>query len=378
MFIPAEQVIIALEDSKTTTMVFKDFQANTPNDKFEMCQMNIGNRFFEVIHSDNFYKYFCQYLDTKLEEYEANNLKTFFDKHGKIKFFYVTPKELLNIMPSSNISFSLYNKAYCLMFLSSTNDIIILLQAINPITAIDENLFNIILGYIVKGCIRYVFGCNDILDKNVKEKTIFSEYHKFTDEWYTNFVTILVNKYNMLKDNNSDDKEIKELKLRKLKNDLISVVREGDKSSKGIVPKESLITFFTYTMLNHTDITDVSEERSTEHDLVKIKTIGIDPNKEMLKKYLEEILNPLKTILNNNVFQPDVLMTNQEYSVWMEIIKETYAKTLNNIIDPIHMIKHTMFQEMYHYYVIAENYSTYRNEETAILKLLAKGEIFEF
>lgn len=376
MFIPSEQVIIAMDDVKTTTTLFKEFQSSNPNDRFEISNLVLRSRKIEMIHSDKFYDYFFEFLAQKLDTDGVNNLKTIIGRQNKIKFFYATPKELLNVIPSSNVSASLYGKAYCLLFMTEANEIIIVLQAIRPITAVDESLFNIILSHIVKGCIRYVIGNTEVLKRHVANKSIFLDYELFNRRWYNEFIKIIVNKYSMLRDSSTEEKSLKEAKIENFKNELIKIIKTGDRQK--VIPKKELLTFFKYTLPVNTDLVKEKEERSAINDMISIKTIGMDTNKEMLIHYLEEIASPLSTIMENNIFQPEVLMSNQEYSIWVEIIKQSYEKALDNIIDPTHMIKHTMFQEMYHYYTAAENYSTYRNDIDTILKLLANGEIYDF
>ena len=62
----------------------------------------------------------------------------------------------------------------------------------------------------------------------------------------------------------------------------------------------------------------------------------------------------------------------------MDVIKLSYTNTINNVIDVMHFIKYTMFQELYHYHIISENYIARKNSEQEILEMLSKGEIFKF
>lgn len=375
-FTPSEQVIIALEDTTPTTTAFKNFQKTDKTDTFEMKKMHLGNREVEVIHSENLYKFFYEYLETRLDEYAVENIKHLIKEQGKIRFYYVTPKEILNVMPSSNISMLLYKNTYCMLFLTNTNDIAILLQATSPVTAYDENLYNIILSSIVKGCVRYVMSNKDVLTEHLKNDTIFSEYLIKTNEWYREFIKIMVDKYDMVKVSSKADSKKKNIIIDELHKTLLNIIKKA--AHKRIIPNKELIEFFKYTVPKSTDILKNDSSRDSSNDLVRIKTIGIERNKEMMLKYLTEIFKPIESIFMDNIFQPEVLLSNQEYSVIVDIIKLAYTNTIDNVIDVMHFIKYTIFQELYHYHIISENYTSYKDNESDILEMLSKGEIFKF
>jgi len=376
MFVPGAEVVVAMEDSKSTTTIFKEFKSSDPNDKFELVTMSIGKRNLQLIQSGHLYTMLYEYLNLQVDEYLVENVKHLISNNGKIKLYYATPKEILNLMPSSNISMTLYNKTYCLMFLSNTNDIIILLQAITPITALDENLFTIILDYILKGCIRYVFSTKEVLNEHLHNDDFITDFYQLTNQWYKEFITLIVDKYNMFKSKNKDDLKNKNVLIDELQKELINIIKQA--SYDKVIPSDQVLEFFKYRILKKSDILEKPTERKSDNDLITIKTVGYDNNTEMMSKYLSEIYKPMFTIFTNKVFQPETLMSNDEYSIVVDIIKQSYEKTIGNVIDVMHFIKYTIFQELYHYHIIAENYYTHKNTKDEILQSLCKGEIFKF
>jgi len=373
MFIPSSEVVIAINDTKVTTEIFKEFSSNNPNDKFEIKQMDVKNRSIDIIHSCKLYELMHEYLTSKYEEYQVSNLRSLINPNGRVKLYYCAPKELLKMMSASNISMTLYNKSYCLMFMTTSNDIIILLQAIKPITAIDEPLFNIILDHIAKGCIRYVIGSKEY---NKQANDLFNQYQTITNLWYYEFIKTIIDRYNMIQTKTNEEEDEKKRLIEVSTNELISIVKMCDEERE--IRRQDLIDFFKYKLPIKTNILKEETKEVPSVNMIPVTTIGIDNNKEMLLKYASEIIKPIDNIFTNNIYQPDVLLANDEYAVIVESAKQAYTKALGNIIDPMHIFKNTVLQELYHYYAVAVNYSTFKDDTKKIIELLAIGDVFSF
>jgi hypothetical protein len=373
MFVPSEQVIIAMEDMPENVDVFKEFEKTDPDDVVEQSTLSFGKRNLQVIHSQNLYNYFFEFISSKYKGFELNNLKHVIDE-GKIKLYYITPKELMNLVPSSNFPTTQLNSEQCISFLSSTNDVVILLQGVKPLMGVDEDLFNIILKEVAKRSIEYVFSCKEALIKHIKFKSIFAKYYKITNDWYYNLIENIINCYNLYETKNIEELENKNFVTEKLRKRLSCIIRSQTYSKK--ILKEELLDFFKYDILKECNLVKINNKKDYSKDLIRTQVIGKDESIETKKKYLKEYFIPLKLIFKENIFQPNALLANNEFGHIMSSIKSSYEKLFENKIDVTHLIKNTIFQEFYNLHSVSIKYCEHKNEYKDILELLLKGEIF--
>jgi len=371
MFLPSDQVVIAIENSKTCFDIFKEFKSTNPNDKFEMEAINIGNRSINVIHSDQLYEYFHTYLDEKFDDVKAACLKGLVGKTSKMKLYYVTPKELLKLMPASNISMFNYQGSYFFSLINSSGEIVTLIQAIKPVVGVDHHLFDYVFKSLLKDSIRYVFKNQNILKDNIKNETI-KHYLVKTTEWYRAFIENIIDRYNLISQVKSNSRDVT---IDALTNQLLNIVAEG--SRKGKVETNAILDFFKVTMLRSTDVLKKFDINQDTNKIQKLEDVNIEDNLNNAKRYLKEIYTPFKKIFKNMIFQPEVLIVNQEFQNILEIIYKSYDAIFEQSIDVNFYIRGTILQELYHFHTIAVNYHMFKEDDELILDALISGDIFE-
>jgi len=371
MFLPSDQVIVAIENAKTCLDMFKEFKTTNPNDKFEMEAISIGNRSINVIHSDQLYQYFHEYLLEKFDDLKGTCLKNLVGKTSKMKLYYVTPKELLKLMPASNISMFTYQGSYYFSFINSAGDIITLIQAVKPVTAIDHNLFESVFKSLLKDSVRYVFKNQNILKDNIKNTTIKSYLDK-TIEWYRAFIENIIDRYNLLSQVKSNSRDVA---IDTLTTQFVNIISDG--ARKGKVESNAILDFFKVTMLRNTDVLKKFDIDPDTNKIKKLEDVNIEENISNAKRYLKEIYAPFKKIFQNMIFQPEVLIVNQEFQNILDIIYKAYDEIFEQSIDVNFYIRNTILQELYHFHTVAVNYHTFKEDDAAIIDALVSGDIFD-
>lgn len=372
MFIPSEQVIIAIEDTKTCFDIFKEFQNLNPNDTLKVETISIGARNLDVIHSENLYELYGDYLKETHEKAFNQSFKHLVGPKGKMKLYYVTPKELLKILPGSNISMFQYQSSYLFSLITEDGKIITLVQAVKPIIEKNHHVFDMIYKLMLKDVIRFVFKDNDLLNSLVLKNEFIKDYNVHTRMWYQNFIEILLDKYNFIDLNDKDSKDRKDSIVMKLSDKLVDIIQKVD--SRNILNTNQLIKFFKVDVLKENDLLDAL---TGAKDIKKLQTINIYEHKKFVKKYLQEFFKPIEKIFTNKILQPEVLLANKEFESIIDVIQRSYTKTFDNIIDFSHYTKKTILQELYHYHTIATNYYDFKEKEDDLLNLLSKNTIFE-
>jgi hypothetical protein len=239
---------------------------------------------------------------------------------------------------------------------------------------VDENLFNNVLKEVSKCCIEYVFRSRESLIAHIKMKSIFAKYYKITNEWYQNFLEYIINSYNLYEAKTIEDLENKNFKIETLRKKLTSIIRSETFVKK--ILKDDLINFFKYEILKECEAIKRDVKKSNNLDLIRTRVIGKNENKEMNKRYLKEYFLPLKSILKENIFQPNTILANNEFANIVSSIKSSYEKIFNNKIDVTHLVKDMIFQEFYNLHTVSLICCEHKNEYKDILELLLKGEIF--
>lgn len=351
--LPADNNIIAIQDPKINTSSFKDFEYDK-DDIYKQLKLFFNDIEIEVIHSEKLYSLIFKSLKINKNLFFDNDLETenfikYINIDKKIKFFYILPKEVLKIITSRDISYTIYDNTYCLMFLNKVNEIIILIQSTKPLITLDVNLLSIILKYIAQGYIRYIFeNFSYITSDKYNNKTI-KEYIFYVKKWYYTFIKLLLDKYNLFPQNINDT--LKEKIISENLSLLLNIILNLKATKNKEAYKEKILKFFS---------SDIPKYKLQENNTFKL---------EFLKDYYHKFYKHIKEIIENDILQSETILSNKDYFEIINIIKESYYITNNKLIDFTYIINNTILQELTRISTVAENFFLYKNNIKEILRI---------